>query len=325
MTTQVRSRNSTTQGHDRWVGGASGVPERVARGLVLPEIRPGFRLTPEARVFVAGCAFAGEVGTALRRGGLRVTSDIGASDDPEIRGLARLGLLDQDTPVAMRQDLEWAGGRSFPEEALLALGDRWIDPFLGSRAPVGSLDDVRTRRGALAAYRARAFKADLVILGLGHTETWFDRRTALALAGPPHPQARASEPDRFGMKRLGHDEVAAALKAICALILRRRAKTRILLMVSPVPMARTASGEDVILASMAAKSTLHAAATALAARNDGIDYFPAYEAAAVSDPAHVWAADRRSLRAGVVPALVDAFMRNYGLMLDGASRTLGTA
>jgi len=325
MATQVRGRNRGRAGHDRWVGGPDGVPERVARGLVLPETRPGFRLTPEARVFVAGCAFAGQIGLALRQGGLRVTSMVGADDADAIRGLARLDLLGHDNPVSLRQELEWVGSRSFPEEALLALGDRWIDPFLGQRAPAGSLALIRARRSALAAYYGRAFNADLVVLGLGHTETWYDRRTAQALAGPPHPQARAAEPDRFGMKRLAHDEVAAALKAISALILRRRPGTRILVMVSPVPMARTASGEDVILASMAAKSTLHAAATALAARNDGIDYFPAYEALSVSDPTHVWAADRRSLRAGVVAALADAFMRDYGLMLDGESRTLGTA
>jgi hypothetical protein len=97
------------------------------------------------------------------------------------------------------------------------------------------------------------------------------------------------------------------------------------LAVSPLPLERTFTGDDIIVANMAGKSVLHAAATAMAARNEGVDYFPAYEAAIASDPGQAWEADRRTLRRALVERLADSFMRDYGLTLAADSGTAGTA
>lgn len=308
---------------DRWSRGRGAAVTRLAGGVVVPQGTGSFRLAPTSRVFCLGSAFARTLEAALGRSGARLASLPDGRRDTARDRAARL--LDLDDPVSVRQCLDWAAGAPFPEEALLPEGDLWRDPFLPSGAEPLPLDGVRARRAGIAAQTARLFNADLALLVLGQAETWFDRRTRLALTGPPPRHAREADPGRFGVKRLSYDEAAVALKAACALIRRRRPEGKIVLAVSPLPLERTFTGDDIIVANMAGKSVLHAAATAMAARNEGVDYFPAYEAATASDPGHAWESDRRTLRPALVGRLADSFMRDYGLTLAPDSGTAGTA
>jgi hypothetical protein len=313
-------------GFDSWSQGANNARLRIARGLVVPEGEPRFRLTPQARVFHLGGAFARGFAAALRRIGVQVTSlDPGPNLADPAKGPG-LAILDKTTPPAIRQELDWAAEVSeFPREALMPLGDVLVDPCLHERAPKGAPGSLMARRARVAAHFARVFAADLAVLALETTETWFDRRTKLALHGPPLQKVFDADPERFSVRRLGHDEVLAHLKAICGLLRREAPRLRVVLVVSPVPLERTFGAEDVIVANQIAKSTLHAATTHLAPTQEGLDYFPAYEAAITSDPARIWEADRRSPRPEMLEALAQTFVERYGLHLAPDSRTAGTA
>lgn len=311
--------------NDRWSDGRGAAVARIAHGLVVPETDRPFRLTPEARVFCLGCCFARSFGAALAAAGARVTSLAAPKVALGDGAPGPATLADRRDPVSIRQELDWAAGNPLPEAALLPSGDLWIDPFLADGAAEGTRADVLARHAAIAAHRAQAFRADLVLLSLGQAEVWFDRRTRLALAGRPARVAREADPGRFGVKRIGYDEAAVALKGACALIRGRAPAAKIVLAVSPVPLARTWMGEDIIVANTAGKSVLHAAALALAGRNEGIAYFPAFEAVTASDPARAWEADRRSVAPEMLARLADAFMRDYGLVLTAQSATAGRA
>jgi len=313
-------------GYDSWSQGTHNARHRIAQGLVVPVGRPGFRLTPAARVFHIGPWFSRRLEAALAAAGCQVPSLDPGARHPAIRAAASQGLLNKTAPAPVQQELDWAAGEAdFPREVLLPLADAWADPTLGERAPLGPVETLVERRRAVAAYFARAFAADLVVITLATTETWFDRKTRIALNGPPLKRAYRAEPDRFLHRRVGFDEVSAHLKAICALLRRRNPRQKIVLAVSPVPLERTYGAEDVIVASQIAKSTLHAAATQIAATAEEIDYFPAYEAVTSSDPVRVWQPDRRTVRDEMVAALTAAFIDRYGLMLAAESKTAGTA
>ena len=149
------------------------------------------------------------------------------------------------------------------------------------QARKGTLNFVRTRQERLRQYFGRAFEADLVIITLGLTETWFDCTTRLALAEIPSPRLLK----QFACKVLTYPEWAAVIKSIYT-ILRKYGKPdlKIVITVSPVPLERTFSDQDVIVANMMSKSTLRSVAGAFAAVTNGVDYFPSLEAVMFSAP-----------------------------------------
>lgn len=83
--------------------------------------------------------------------------------------------------------------------------------------------------------------------------------------------------------------------------------------VSPVALERTYTNQDVIVANMMSKSTLRSAAGTLSIQADGVDYFPSYEAAMVSDPNLVWMGDRRNITDWMVTQIIKTFTQSYGI------------
>ena len=158
------------------------------------------------------------------------------------------------------------------------------------------------------------FTADLVIVTLGLTETWFDRTTKLALTEAPSPRLMKDYPDRFGFRQLYYPDCVTLLKSICAL-LRKYGKPdlNIVFTLSPVALRRTFTGQDVIVANMMSKSTLRSAVGETVTKTEGVDYFPSYEAAMLSDPLLVWQGDRRNVTDFIVAQIMGEFTRRYGL------------
>jgi hypothetical protein len=93
------------------------------------------------------------------------------------------------------------------------------------------------------------------------------------------------------------------------------------LTVSPVPLAATASEHHVLVATMLSKSVLRAAAGAMYARFDDVDYFPSYEVIATPFAGMHYEADLRSIKAGGVETVMDIFFAAH----SGASHAVATA
>lgn len=299
----------------RWTKGRDSACDRISQGVTIPEWLPSFQIHADAKIFAIGSCFARNVEWALLKLGAQVTSAAPKSNLMELKTNLRLGLLNKYNPVSIHQELAWAAGVSaFPEQGFLALKDKYIDPYLRNQAPSGSLEVVQVRRQRLQNYFARAFEADLVILTLGLTETWFDRQTHLALTERPSPRLQQQEPERFGLKLLPYPDCLAVLQSICTLIKQfGQPNVKIVVTISPVALERTFTGQDVIVANMMSKSTLRSAAGALVANIEGVDYFPSYEAAMVSDPNLVWMADHRNVTDWMVAQIINTFTQRYGL------------
>lgn len=314
------SQQSTTQTQlqsppQRWTKGRDSACDRISQGVTIPEYPPSFQISPNAKIFAIGSCFARNLERALLQTEAQITSAEPDSDLMELKTNLNLGLLNKYNPVSIHQELEWAAGTSnFPEQGFLELKGKYIDPYLRDQAPSGSLESVQARRHQLKHYFARAFEADLVILTLGLTETWFDRHTRLALTEAPSPRLRKQEPDRFGLKLLAYPECLAVLQSICTLLKRfGQQNVKVVVTVSPVALERTFAGQDVIIANMMSKSILRSAAGTLATHVDGVDYFPSYEAAMVSDPNLVWMTDRRNVTDWIVAQIISTFTQRYGI------------
>lgn len=64
-------------------------------------------------------------------------------------------------------------------------------------------------------------------------------------------------------------------------------------MVSPVPLANTFRGCDIIAANTYSKSSLRAASEEFACSNENVDYLPVYESVMHSDRLAAWDLDLR--------------------------------
>lgn len=300
----------------RWSVGEGSAADRIRTRIVVPRGRQSFTLSPKNTFFAVGSCFARNVEERLQVSGAEVTSlRIGVRDLGN-ESAREGGVFNKYTPVSILQELKWAAGlEQFPEEALLPDGPgTFYDPYLSGKAGRGSKPELMARREEIRQYFAQAFEADVVILTLGLIETWIDRRTGLTLNEAPNPRLLARSSDRFAFERLSLEQCEAALGEAYA-ILQRHGKPgqKRILTVSPVPLGRTFTGEDIIVANTTSKSTLRVAALRLIEREADLDYFPSYEAVLHSDPSLSWQRDRRHVSDVVVGQIIQTFLSRYGV------------
>lgn len=318
-TAEEALETSRANPHDRWAMGDASAAARLAGRIVVPAGRQSFAVLPGETFFAIGSCFARNVEERLEEAGTRVLSrEIGI---PGLgSGSAREGgIFNKYTPVSILQELRWASGaEAYPEAALLpAGGDQVLDPYLSAKAAPGTRAALMARRQLITAYFAKAFAADIVILTLGLIESWIDTETGLHLNETPHPKILARNPGRFRFERLSLEQCEAALRETCAILARHgRPGQRIVVTVSPVPLGRTFSADDIILANTLSKSVLRVVAERVVADHEGVDYFPSYEAAMLSDPALSWQSDRLHVSDFVVGHIIRAFLSRYGIAPD---------
>lgn len=258
----------------------------------------------------------------LCRQGARVTSVDDQHELMEVRTNSSVGRLNKFDPISIHQELSFACGASqFPEDAYLASAagdDRFVDPSIRESGAL-SKEEVQARRHSVTEYFRKAFSADVVVVTLGLTETWVDQFTSLRLAEAPNRRLLTEHPSRFRFERLNYADTLNSLLGIHNMLLQfGKPGVKVIATVSPVPLTRTFTGQDVIVANTASKTLLRSAVEAWVERCEEVDYFPSYEAATVSDARFVWEADRRTVRDTAVETIVSTFMQRYFEPADSA-------
>ncbi|MGB2203387.1 MAG: GSCFA domain-containing protein, partial [Pseudooceanicola atlanticus] len=307
--------------HDRWSQGSGSAAERIGARIVVPEAARSFDASADDTFFAIGSCFARNVEERLEQAGAAVSSRRIAVEGLGHQAAREGGVFNKYTPLSILQELRWAAGTEpYPEAALLPAGDQLYDPYLSPKAERGDVATLMARRDQIRAYFAQAFEADIVVLTLGLIETWIDRETGLTLNDAPLPRLLARNPDRFAFRRLELEDCEAALEESLALLRAHgKAGQRVVITVSPVPLGRTFTGEDVIVANTLSKATLRVAAQRVIARHDGVDYFPSFEAVTMSDPELAWRGDRRHVGEFIVGRIIGTFLDRYGIAPKSAS------
>jgi hypothetical protein len=126
-------------------------------------------------------------------------------------------------------------------------------------------------------------RASVLILTLGLTEIWEDRRDSAVICLPSGPYVQEGgnmEHYRFRVSR--YAENLDNLERIHGLMARNNPGCHLLVTVSPVHLWATFRTDlDVISASCNSKSTLRAAADEFVSRHENVHYFPAFEMATI--------------------------------------------
>lgn len=225
------------------------------------------------------------------------------------------------TTSLLRQWLSWAAGDSLPPEETWTCGERFYDPFRPMIEPEGfeSAEEMaRVRQVTIGALQSSIAQADVFVFTLGLTESWFNGAPETGYEYPLCPGTvrgdYAASKHRF--VRQDYDFVKKNLIEAIEIMRGINPNIRVLLTVSPVPLAATNSGEHVLVATSASKAILRAVAQAVCEADEGVDYFPSYEI--IANPVFKGAFFGEAMRE-VLPAGVDFVMKSFFEALEDGS------
>lgn len=262
---------------------ASHQPERLGPPA-RPMIRPSFAIEPGQTVFTIGSCFARNVEEHLAAAGFVVPTLDFAVPEAEWQGQRSNGILNKYTPTAIRSELELAAGDEPDDRRCLAetIDGDVVDLQLAANVAVPLERGLERRQEVRQLFR-RAFDADLVVITLGQTETWWDDESEMYANVFPPASIHRRDPRRFFFEQLTYDRCLEEVEAAIALLLATGRSKHVLITVSPVPLGRTFDGGDALTAYIRSKSVLRVVADTVAARHVEVDYLPAYEAIMLAD------------------------------------------
>ncbi len=246
---------------------------------------PKFSISNRDEIATYGSCFAQHIGRALKARGFRWLRT-----EPAVFGMQKATLKEFGyelfssrtgniyTSSQMLQWTEWAmDPGKMPGEIWKKRG-RFYDPLRPNLEPNGfaSVEEVtQARKITCAAFRQSVEQAQVFVFTLGLTERW--RNLAAGFEYAICPPRYAFDPETHGFSNMSCREVEEALARAILNLRKMNPALKILLTVSPVPLAATATGGHVWAATTYSKSVLRAVAGQAAQDYDFVDYFPSYE------------------------------------------------
>ena len=125
------------------------------------------------------------------------------------------------------------------------------------------------RQGSVIRYRYETGRS----LTLGLTETWVSRADGAAFPLCPGVQGGVFDPDKHAFVNLTTEEVVSDMTAAIGHLRGFNPDARVILTVSPVPLAATAVDRHVLVSTTLSKSVLRVAADSLARTLPDVTYF----------------------------------------------------
>ncbi len=292
-----------------------------------PQVFPSFRLRPGQTVFTIGSCFARNIEAHLAALGCKVPMLDFQLPPEEFDGVPNAA-MNKFHPPAFRQCLEWIAG-IFDRDGKVAWADcealafdvgddRYFDlDMAGSVVPATRERFVERRQHIYDVFKA-AFTADCLMMTPGLIEAWRDARTGLYMYGTPYHRRMLATPGRWTFEVLSYQRCLQDMLAAIDLVRARNPAVNILVTTSPVPLGMTFTGRDITIANAHSKAVLRAVCDAVLLEREGIDYFPSYEMATLSNPAVVWKDDRLHVSQGFIGKIVGYMLDNYMEDVDPA-------
>jgi hypothetical protein len=269
-------------GYRRWRHAVAAVP--IAE--VDPVVSWPYRINRSERIATAGSCFAQHIARHLQANGFSylVTESahplLSAADAASFgygQYTARYGNV--YTARQLLQLIRRAYGRFQPAEDVWEHEGSYYDPFRPAIQPGGfpTFEEYqRDRQQHFAAVRTGFETADVFIFTLGLTECWRARSDGAVFPVCPGTVAGSFDPARHAFLNLSVSEVVADMTQAVTELRTVNPKLKVILTVSPVPLAATAEDRHVLVATSHSKSVLRIAAEELT-RLPEVAYFPSYE------------------------------------------------
>lgn len=266
---------------------------RAVAGIPSDEIDPvgifDLCLTPEMRVATAGSCFAQHIARHLQASGFHyyVAEPGHPLISEKVRKQNNYGIFSARygniyTARQLLQLIRRAYGRFVPQEDAWVEGNGIVrDPFRPTSQPGGyiSLQEMHIdRQQHFTAVREMFENLDVFVFTLGLTECWRCSADGAVLPLCPGVEGGTFDETLYEFYNQSANDVIADLSEFFDELRAVNAKAQIILTVSPVPLAATAStGGHVLSATTYSKSVLRVAAEVVTKRFAEIHYFPSYE------------------------------------------------
>ena len=184
------------------------------------------------------------------------------------------------TPTMLQQWLSWSFDKSQIPEELFAQPNGYVDPFRPTVEPDGFVSGIEARDSrefAVEMFRDSILKSSIFVFTLGLTERWINSRLGYEYAICPGTVAGKFSRDVHKFTNLDYGELLQAMMSCVDLIRAINPEVRIILTVSPIPLAATYECRHVLLSTIESKSLLRSVAGAVAKEHSFVDYFPSFE------------------------------------------------
>ena len=246
-----------------------------------------FSIGQQDKVATAGSCFAQHISKRLRKAGFHflVTEEPANNDigSPELRGFydfsARYGNIYTSRQLVQLFDRAYGFFTPLDDHWLMENG-RFCDPFRPRIEPDGyaSLEDLREDRNRhFQAVRKMFEELDVFVFTLGLTECWMSKLDGAAYPLAPGVSGGQFDPARHGFANLTVDDVTSDLRAFIQKLRLVNPRARLILTVSPVPLAATYADEHVLVATSYSKAVLRVSAEMTERTHERVMYFPSYE------------------------------------------------
>jgi len=294
-----------------------------ARKRLRPEAWPGlipsFKINKSEKVFAIGSCFARNIEELLVEFGHCVPM-ISFTVPKEERPYGRLrGILNKYSPAAIFQELSWCeaiyqrGGGVNPKDVekllYVCTDDRLIDLHIGGFIPV-TRERAYARRQEIFHVFSQAFSAQVVVITLGLNEVWYDCKNDLYIHMAPG-KVMSLDSGRFQFRRLHYAECYDFVQRSISLIRKHNPRCKFLITTSPVPLSKTYTQEDVIIANTYSKSVLRAVCGEIVEKNSYVDYFPSYENVVLTKKWNIFQKDMRHVMRGFAKKIMRNLMEQY--------------
>jgi hypothetical protein len=198
---------------------------------------------------------------------------------------------------------------------------RFLDPFRPEiqAEGFGSERELEIdREQHLTAVRRMFEELDVFIFTLGLTEHWYCRGDGAVLPMCPGISGGEFDETKYAFGNLSVEDVLQDMKSFIDLLHEINTRAKIVLTVSPVPLAATAENRHVLVSTTYSKSVLRVAAEMLAQRYPHVGYFPSYEIITGSfNRGSYYAANLRDVVEDGVGHVMQLFLR-HATTLEGS-------
>jgi hypothetical protein len=176
--------------------------------------------------------------------------------------------------------------RSFNNKNKPLKNDFWkvknflVDPFRPREFSTGfrTYDEIlNARKKHYKAVRKAFSEASVIIFTLGLTETWIENSSNYSLPLAPGLYGGIYNKKNYTFLNLSYLENVLYFEKFYKLIKLLNKKFKIILTVSPVPLAATYEKQNVIISSTYSKSNLRTLAEEMMKKYENVYYFPSYE------------------------------------------------
>lgn len=254
-----------------------------------PVVDFGVKIDPSTRVATAGSCFAQHIARYLRNSGYNYyVTEAGHPILPEsVRNANNYGVFSARygniyTARQLLQLFQRAYHLFQPtEDVWREADDVFLDPYRPSVQPGGFISELELkldREQHFQAVREMFEELDVFVFTLGLTECWASRIDGAVFPICPGVQGGSFDRRRYVFVNQTVDEVVNEFTIFLLHLTRVNPRARVILTVSPVPLAATAEQDQHVLAATTySKSVLRVAAGMLSARFPNVSYFPSYE------------------------------------------------